>query len=99
MHIISKKALREFWERHADAKEPLEDWHTVAAHAKWQSIIDVRLIYPHADAAGDCTIFNIKGNNYRLVVKIKYAKRTIYVRFVLTHTEYSKGVYKDDCNC
>jgi len=98
MHVISKKALREFWERHADAKEPLEEWYKTAVRAKWQSIADVRLTYPHADAAGDCTVFNIKGNSYRLVVKIAYSKHLIFIRFVLTHAEYSKGVYEDDCN-
>lgn len=98
MHVISRKAVREFWERHRDAKEPLEEWYKTATRAKWQSIGDVRLTYPHADAAGDCTIFNIKGNTYRLVVKILYGKQLIFIRFVLTHAEYSKGVYKDDCD-
>lgn len=98
MHVISKKALREFWERHADAKEPLVEWYKTAARAKWQSINDVRLTYPHADAAGGCTVFKIKGNTYRLVVKIVYSKQLIFIRFALTHAEYSKGVYEDDCN-
>ena len=98
MHVISRKALREFWGRHRDAKEALEEWYRVASRAGWRSIEDVRLVYPYADAAGSCTVFNIKGNQYRLVVKIRYEKQLSFIRFVLTHAEYNRGVYEDDCN-
>ncbi len=98
MHVISRKALRGFWGRHREAKEALEEWYRVASRAGWRSIADVRLVYPHADVAGVCTVFNIKGNHYRLMVKIRYDKQLIFIRFVLTHAKYNKGVYEDDCD-
>ncbi len=99
MHVISRRALREFWEQYPDAQEPLNEWFKAASRAKWQSITEVKQIYAHADAAGDCTIFNIRGNNYRLIVKIRYDRQAIYIRSVLTHAEYDKEKWKNDCHC
>jgi len=53
--------------------------------------------FPSADLVSKCTVFNIKGNNYRLIVKIEYAKQTIYVKHVLSHAEYDKKKWKDGC--
>lgn len=97
VHIISRKALKEYGSRHADTIEPLDVWYRRARKATWQSIVDVRVDYPHADAVGQCTVFNIAGNKYRLIVKIEYAAQAIYVKHVLTHAEYDKGRWKDDC--
>ena len=90
--------LREFWERHPDAKGSLEDWYRIARRATWRSIVEVRVSYPHADAVGTCTVFNIKGNDYRLIVWIAYSAQKIYIRNVLTHAEYDKGGWKNDCS-
>ncbi len=97
MHVISKKKLREFWETHPDAKEPLDKWFRVASKATWQSLADVRAVFPHADAVYDCTVFNIGGNKYRLIVSIDYKRQVIYVKHVLTHSEYDKENWKKDC--
>ncbi len=78
MHIISRKALREFWEKHPRARAPLEDWYRVTSRATWQNLAEVRVSYPHADAVGTCTVFNIKGNDYRLIVWIAYSAQRIY---------------------
>jgi mRNA interferase HigB len=97
LHIISKKKLREFWELHPDAYKPLDNWYRVAAKAMWRSIAEVRVIFPHADAVYHCTIFNIGGNKYRLIVEIKYDKQVIYVKHVLTHKDYDQGAWKKGC--
>ena len=94
MHIISRKALRDFANKHTDAETPLDDWYRTAKRAQWVSIIDVRKTYPHADAVGDFTVFNIGGNKYRLAVYIKYPSRRIYIRYVMTHGEYSREDWK-----
>ena len=94
MHIISRKALRDFANKHTDAETPLDDWYRTAKRAQWVSIIDVRKTYPHADAVGDFTVFNIGGNKYRLAVYIKYPSRRIYIRYVMTHEEYSREDWK-----
>jgi mRNA interferase HigB len=97
MHIISRKALLEFAKRYPASYEALDDWYRVAKKATWQSIADVKAIFPHADAVGDCTVFNIGGNKYRLITRISYEKQVIFIRFVLTHSEYDKGSWKNEC--
>jgi len=99
MHIISKKKLKEFWEDHPSAEKPLSSWFQIAKKADWTNFVDVRKDFSHADLAGVCTIFNISGNKYRLITKIYYPNKKILIRFVLTHAEYDKKVYKNDCEC
>ena len=90
MRIISRKALREFVERHPQAKGSLDAWYHTARHARWASLVDVRAVYPHADLVGDLTIFNISGNKYRLSVVIRYRSQTIFITRIETHPEYDK---------
>lgn len=94
MRVISKKRLREFWEKHADAKGALETWHAIAKDAKRQTLLDVQQTYADAEAVDQFTVFNIKGNTYRLIVKIEYKLQIIYINCVLTHAEYDKGGWK-----
>ena len=94
MHIISRKALRDFADEHKDAETPLDDWYRTAKRANWVNLVDVRKTYPHADAVGDFTVFNIGGNKYRLATHIKYRSRRIYIRHVMTHEEYSREDWK-----
>lgn len=94
------KRLREFWDGHADAEEPLRLWYSTALAADWQSLLDVRQTYPHADgvaaASGEIlTVFNVCGNKYRLIVRIRYEHQLVNVRIVLTHAEYDKGQWKE----
>jgi|SRR5262245_22304456 len=99
VRIISKRKLREFWENRPDAKEPLLDWYNVALKSSWQNLAEVRESFRHADPVGDCTVFNIKGNDYRLITVIKYRAQRVYALYVLTHKEYDKEKWKDDCHC
>ena len=99
MRIIAKKQLREFWENQKDAELPLRRWYKLVQKAVWKDISDTRKTFPHADLAGICTIFNIGGNKFRLIVKINYEWQKIYVRFILTHQKYDQGVYRNDCKC
>lgn len=91
MHIISRKPLREFSEKHPPAKTPLDNWFSEVSRAKWANFADVRATYGSADVvAGNRVIFNIGGNKYRLVVKMAYNCGKVFVRFVGTHAEYDK---------
>ena len=91
MRIISKKALRDYWTRVPEAKSELEAWHTEVKAANWASPVDVKAKYGSASILkGGRVVFNICGNRYRLVVKINYTYRTIYIRFLGTHREYDK---------
>lgn len=91
MRIISRRALREFWQNHADAEQPLKAWHQRVRAAKWSIPADIRIDYRSADfLKGNRVCFNIGGNKYRLIVKINYPQQIVYVRFIGTHTEYDK---------
>lgn len=91
MHIISLKRLREFWECHADAKEALQAWHAEAEEAEWKSFAEIKAHYNSADLlTSNRVVFDIKGNRYRLIVKIHYNAGRIFIRFVGTHAEYDK---------
>lgn len=96
MRIVSRKRLLEFSETHVDAADPLDAWYRVAKSSGWANLVDVRQTYPAADAVGNFTVFNIKGNDYRLITSIVYATGRIYIKYVLTHAEYDKDKWKDD---
>lgn len=91
MRIIAKRALREFWERHPDAEGPLLAWYREAHKADWHGPPAVKARFPKASIVGNNrVVFNIKGNAYRLVVRINYRYRVMYIRFVGTHSEYDR---------
>ncbi len=91
MHVISRKHLREFWTLHPDVKEPLEVWYYEAEHAAWDSFETIQAAYSGARSIGkNRVIFNIKGNHYRLIVRINYMSGTVFIRFVGTHAEYDR---------
>ncbi|MCB8945809.1 MAG: type II toxin-antitoxin system HigB family toxin [Ardenticatenaceae bacterium] len=91
MRIISRKTLREFWEKYPDAEQPLRAWYARAERADWQSPNDIKLDYRNASfVANNRVVFNIKGNHYRLVVAINYSYGILYIRFVGTHKEYDQ---------
>ncbi len=92
MHVISRKKLKEAAERHGDLEGPLDAWFRVAKKAIWKNLVDVRQTFPSADAVGKWTVFNIKGNQYRLISEINYAFGRLYIRHVLTHAEYGREV-------
>jgi len=93
MHVIKRKTLFEFYEqpgRH-DAKGPLEAWYYEANHAQWASPADVKGQYRSASILkGNRVVFNIAGNKYRLVVRINYVSKTLFVRFIGTHEDYDQ---------
>jgi mRNA interferase HigB len=93
MRIISRKALRLFWERpeHADSEQPLRAWFREASKADWSSRTAIKSACRSASFVGnDRVVFNIGGNKYRLVVRVNYAYRVIYIRFIGTHKQYDR---------
>jgi mRNA interferase HigB len=96
VHIISKKRLVAARNRHVDALPSLMRWYRVAKKARWQDIHDTRTDFPHADAVGRFTVFNIKKNEYRLITVIHYNRFKVYVRAILTHGEYGTDKWKND---
>lgn len=93
MHVIKRKPLVDFYEQqgHQDAKGALEAWYYEATHAQWASPADIKALYSSASILKDNrVVFNIAGNKYRLIVRINYGSRTVFVRFIGTHREYDK---------
>lgn len=96
MHLISIRNLRADAAKYPDVIEQVEAWYGVVKSAYWQNLNDVRQIYPSADAVGHFTVFNIKGNAYRLIVDIDYETQTIYYKYFLTHADYDKDKWKNN---
>ena len=97
MRVIARSTLREFIEtlkgtkNYAPVKSALDAWFHEVEAANWKNPAEVKAAYANASILGDDrVVFNIKGNDYRLVVKINYKYRVVYVRFVGTHAEYDK---------
>lgn len=91
MRIISKKAIIDFYKDYPDAKVALEDWYKTTTKATWTCFADVRKSFNHADSVGNKRyVFNIKGNDYRLVVIIQFTIKIAFIRFVGTHKQYDK---------
>lgn len=89
MRIIARRTLREYWEQHPDAEHVLQAWYNDAKEATWISPSDIKQTYVTASILlNNRVVFNIRGNQYRLVVAINYAYNVVYIRFVGTHQEY-----------
>ena len=92
MRIIAKRTLREFWDSdsdYLDSKGPLESWHDEVKRVDWSTPQEVKAQYGTASILKDSrVVFNIHGNKYRLIVKINYTYRVVYIRFVSTHKQY-----------
>ena len=91
MHVVSVKRVREFWESHADSQAALRAWYREAKAASWKSFADIKKCHRSADCLpGNRVVFDIKGNCYRVVVRIHYNTGRMFVRFIGTHAEYDK---------
>jgi len=91
MRIIALRTLREFWRRHPDAEVPLRAWYAIARRAVWSRPAEVKADYRNASfVAGNRVVFNIKGNDYRLVIAMHYNRGLMFVRFIGTHREYDR---------
>lgn len=89
MRIISRKALRDFWLEYPNSEQPLRAWFAEAVKADWATPAEIKAQYRSASIVGDNrVVFNIKGNDFRLVVKINYPYRIVYIRFLGTHQQY-----------
>ncbi|CAD5947936.1 hypothetical protein PCC9214_02364 [Planktothrix tepida] len=95
-HLISIRNLRTDTAKYPDVKKQIDDWYAVVKKANWKNLEDVRKIYRDAEAVSNFTVFNIKGNNYRLIVGIDYEEQIVYYKYFLTHAEYDKGKWKND---
>ncbi len=101
MHVISRRAIKQAQQRYPNARSWLDGWWVTANRAAWINLTAVRAVYPNADEVGQCLIFNVCGNAYRLVCRTSYANQwnsgTMLVRHFLTHADYDKNKWRLDC--
>ena len=94
MHVISRKILRLFWQKHPDSRTALQRWFKAVSRTKFSSFSQLRAAFPSADKVEDWVVFNIGGNKYRLVASIHFNRSKVYLRHVMTHREYDSGDWK-----
>ena len=91
MRIVSTKTLKDYWKKYKEVEHPLKAWVYETKHAKWKTSMEVVEHFGTADpVGGNRVVFDIKGNKYRLVVKIHYNTGVVFIRFIGTHAEYDK---------
>ncbi len=91
MRVIAKSTLEKFWQKHRDSEQQLLSWYKVAKNAQWRSFDEVKLQFGTCKIIGsDRIIFKIKGNKYRIIVKITFVNQIIWIRFIGKHDEYDK---------
>jgi mRNA interferase HigB len=91
MRVIAKRTLREFWEQHTDAEQPLKAWYDEARKAQWLQPPDIKAMYRSASfVANSRVVFNIGGNKYRLVTAVDYRRQALFIKFIGTHAQYDK---------
>ena len=94
MHVISRKALRQFWEQHPESKRALARWFKIMQRSDFANLNELRVTFPTADKVDDLVVFNIGGNKYRHIASIHFNRSKIYIRHVLTHKDYDKENWK-----
>jgi Uncharacterized protein conserved in bacteria len=91
VRVIAKKILREFWEKHSDCEQQLKSWYQEANNAEWKSPNEIKSEYPSASIlSNNRIVFDIKGNNYRLIIKVNYSYQIVWIRFIGTHSGYDR---------
>jgi mRNA interferase HigB len=96
MRVISKRMVNEFIEKHPNAAEPLLRWYLICKEHDWLAFSDMRKVFPHADGVGnDLYIFNVGGNKFRVIARIFFSIKTIYIRFIGTHSQYDRVKLSD----
>ena len=91
MRVIALRTLRAFWEQYPSTRQALQAWYYDVKHSVWKSPMDIKNVYRNASLVGNNRVaFNIKGNQYRLVVAVNYPHGIVYIRFVGSHQEYDK---------
>jgi len=96
MRVISRKRLENFWVEHPMGETPLKTWFQVISSSTFKNFAEFRQTFGSADLFKNCTIFNISGNSFRLIAAIHYKSQIVFIRNILTHTDYDKEKWKDD---
>jgi len=89
--------LRDFWQKNPEAENAMREWIKTIKLADWDNFSDVRKTFNHAGIYKNCVIFDIGGNKYRIIAKVAYQIKIVFIRFILTHKEYDEKKWQSDC--
>jgi len=95
VHVITRKRLNEFAEKYPEMKTALAHWYDLAKRSDFSSFAELKVMFPSADQVGKLTVFNVGGNKVRLIAALHYNRKKLYIRAVLTHSEYDQGKWKE----
>lgn len=96
MHIISWKKISNFVDKYPNSGPSLKSWFKIVQNTDFKDFNELRKVFKSADQVGKFTVFNISGNNFRLISVIHYNRKKVFIRHVLTHSEYDKGKWKEE---
>lgn len=96
MHIITHSRLKTFWQKHPHARPGLQGWYVRTKQARWGNFVELRQVFPSADQVSNFIVFNVGGNNYRLITFVDFEYQKVFIRHVLTHAEYDREEWKND---
>ena len=99
MWVVSLKRLREFWSIHPRSEVSLRSWFSQTSAAEWKNFPELRMTFSSADVVGNCTVFNIGGNHYRLIARVLFPSHKVYVLRVMSHAEYDREDWASECGC
>jgi mRNA interferase HigB len=99
MRVVTKKRIKETSAVHSEWKASLQAWYKAASAADWKNFPEVRQSWKNSDRVGICVVFNIANNRARLIAHVDYKYHFVFIRSILSHAEYSKDGWKNDCNC
>ncbi len=99
VRILNEERLAAYYRAHPEAKNALLRWAAVTKMAQWRNLAETRRTFRTADQVCECTVFDLLGNNYRLITRIHYADQTVTLYHFLTHAEYDRDRWKKDCDC
>ncbi|MFQ5629753.1 MAG: type II toxin-antitoxin system HigB family toxin [bacterium] len=94
MHVISFKRIKEFIQKHPDSEASLRDWYRIVKRGNYNSFNELKLHFSSADYVDGYVVFNISGNKYRMITAIHFNRKKVYIREILTHSEYNKNKWK-----
>jgi mRNA interferase HigB len=94
--VISIKKILEFVALHPKAESALIAWYDTVKQANWENMVQMKALFPSADLVGRRTVFNIMGGNFRLIARVNYARKLVFILYILTHKEYDREKWKEE---
>jgi mRNA interferase HigB len=90
VHVITQRRLSDFWKKHPTARSPLISWYKATRNAKWTNFEELRTTFNSADMVGSYVVFDIGGNNFRLIAKVEYRWQKVFIAYIFTHAGYDR---------